>query len=201
MDRKVFTEIPITEQNCIAIYCLYEWKSLRSPWLLGALECKADFREAVENKFMSHEISVSIISWIWISATYYQTTPLVQWLRIHLPVQGTWVWSLVGRIPHATTALHHDYGVCALEPVSHNCWAQAPKACAPQVKPPQWKPRAPQLESNPLLTTTRESLPTVTKIQCSQKKFFKTLKYIRRGLVLGHAVKSSLSHSLSAFSL
>ena len=27
---------------------------------------------------------------------------MVQWLRIHLPMQGTWVQSLVGEVPHTT---------------------------------------------------------------------------------------------------
>ena len=41
-------------------------------------------------------------------------------------------------------------GACSLEPVSHNCWAHVPKACATQQeKPLQWEARAPQLMRSP----------------------------------------------------
>ena len=46
------------------------------------------------------------------------TSLVAQWLRICLPMQGTWVQSLVGKIPHATEQL----SPCATttEPASHN---------------------------------------------------------------------------------
>ena len=51
------------------------------------------------------------------------TSLLVQWLRIHLPMQGTWVRSLVQRDPtcrRATKPVHHNYWAYTLEPASHN---------------------------------------------------------------------------------
>ena len=73
----------------------------------------------------------------------------VQWLRIRLPVQGTWVWALVREDPtcHGAT-----------KTVRHNYWACVPRAREPQLlkpthldpmlsnkeKPPQWEARAPQ---------------------------------------------------------
>ena len=51
---------------------------------------------------------------------------VVQWLRIHLPMQGTRVWSLVQEDPTccgATKPVHHNYWVCALEHASHNYWS------------------------------------------------------------------------------
>ena len=55
---------------------------------------------------------------------------VAQWLRIHLPVQGTRVWqALVQEDPTcrgATKPVRHNYWACALEPVSHNCWAYVP---------------------------------------------------------------------------
>ena len=51
---------------------------------------------------------------------------VAQWLRIRLPVQGTWVRALVREDPTcrgATKPVHHSYWACALEPVSHNYWA------------------------------------------------------------------------------
>ena len=74
-------------------------------------------------------------------------------------MQGTRVWALVREdltCHGATKPVRHNYGACALEPVSHNYWAHVPRACAPQQeKPPQWEsyapqqrvaPRSPQLE-------------------------------------------------------
>ena len=68
---------------------------------------------------------------------------VVQWLRIHLPMQGTWVRALVREDPtcrRATKPMRHNYWACALEPASHNYWsprattteAHVPWACAPQ---------------------------------------------------------------------
>ena len=56
----------------------------------------------------------------------------VQWLRIRLPMQGTWVWSLVLENPthhRATKPVHHNYWACALEPTSHSTEAHPPTAC------------------------------------------------------------------------
>ena len=54
---------------------------------------------------------------------YRRTSLVAQWLRISLPMQGTWVRALVREDPtchRATKPVHHNYGACALEPVSHN---------------------------------------------------------------------------------
>ena len=54
------------------------------------------------------------------------TSLVAQWLRIRLPMQGTWVWSLVREDPScrgATKPMCHNYWACALEPASHNCWS------------------------------------------------------------------------------
>ena len=64
---------------------------------------------------------------------------MVQWLRIHLPMQRTWIWPLF------------QDSTCpgASKPVCRNYWVPFPRARAPQ----QEKPReawALQLESSPL---------------------------------------------------
>ena len=44
---------------------------------------------------------------------------VVHWLRIHLPMQGTWIQSLVWEDPtclKTTKPLCHNYWACALEP-------------------------------------------------------------------------------------
>ena len=51
------------------------------------------------------------------------TSLVVQWLRICLPMQGTQVQALVCEDStfHGTNNLVcHNYGACALEPMSHN---------------------------------------------------------------------------------
>ena len=51
---------------------------------------------------------------------------VAQWLRIHLPMQGTQVQALVQEDPTCRGAIkpvHHNYWACALEPVSHNYWS------------------------------------------------------------------------------
>ena len=52
---------------------------------------------------------------------------VAQWLRIHLPMQGTQVWALVREDPTccgATKPVCHNYQACALEPARHNNWAR-----------------------------------------------------------------------------
>ena len=59
---------------------------------------------------------------------------MAQWLRIHLPVQGTQVRALVQEDPtcrRATEPMRHNYWACALEPVSHNYWARVPQLLKP----------------------------------------------------------------------
>ena len=49
---------------------------------------------------------------------------VAQWLRICLPMRGTWVQALVWEDPTcrgATEPVSHSYWACALEPMSHNC--------------------------------------------------------------------------------
>ena len=51
------------------------------------------------------------------------TSLVAQWLGVCLPMQGTWVRSLVQEDPTcrgATEPVHHNYWACALEPVLHN---------------------------------------------------------------------------------
>ena len=65
---------------------------------------------------------------------------VVQWLRIRLPMQGTWVRALVREDPTCRRAT---------TPESHNYWARVPRAHAlQQEKPPQWEARALQRRPN-----------------------------------------------------
>ena len=62
------------------------------------------------------------------------TSLVAQLLRICLPMHGTWVWSLVREdttCRGTTKPVCHNYWVCALEPVSHKCWAHVPRLLKP----------------------------------------------------------------------
>ena len=54
---------------------------------------------------------------------YYGTSLVAQWIRIHLPMQGTRVRALVLEDPTcrgATKPVSHNHWACALKPASHN---------------------------------------------------------------------------------
>ena len=66
---------------------------------------------------------------------------VAQWLRICLPMQGTRVWAPVQEDPTCRGAAG---------PVSHNYWACASGACAPQQERPRyWEARAPRWKVAP----------------------------------------------------
>ena len=69
---------------------------------------------------------------------------VVQWLRIHLPIQGTRVRSLAredATCRRATKPMGHNYWACSATTTE----AHTPRARAPQQeKPLQWEVRAPQ---------------------------------------------------------
>ena len=67
------------------------------------------------------------------------TSLVVQRLGARLPVQGTWVQSLVwedSTCRAATKPECHNYWACTRKPRNHNYRSQAPRACAPQQEKP-----------------------------------------------------------------
>ena len=59
---------------------------------------------------------------------------VAQWLRIHLPMEGTRVRTLVLEDPTcrgATKPVHHNYWACAIEPACHNYWTREPQLLKP----------------------------------------------------------------------
>ena len=115
-----------------------------------------------------------------LKATWVGTSLVAKWLRISLPMQGTWVWALVREDPTcrgATKPVRHNHWACALEPESHNYWAHEPQLLKPaRLEPMLHKKRshrnekpAHRNEEYPPLAATRESLRTATKTQHSQK--------------------------------
>ena len=105
---------------------------------------------------------------------------VAQWLRIHLPMQGTRVRALVREDPTcrgAAKPVHHNYWACALEPACHNYWAHALQLLKPTHLEPMLRNKrshcnekpAHRNEEQPPLATTRESPCAAMKSQHSQK--------------------------------
>ena len=94
---------------------------------------------------------------------------MAQWLRVCLPVQGTRVRALVWEDPTCRGAT---------KPVSHNYWACASGACAPQrERPRQWEARAPRWRAAPTRRNWRKPShrnedPTQPKIKKKKKILF-----------------------------
>ena len=89
-------------------------------------------------------------------ATIYQnwrarTSLVVQWLRIHVPMQGTCVWSLVWEdltCHSATMPLNQNYRACAPQqekPLPREALISQPESslCSPQLEKAQAKQRRP----------------------------------------------------------
>ena len=83
----------------------------------------------MRNARTSEEFKISFIG----------TSLVTQWLRICLPMQGTWVQSLVQEDPTChggTKPVPHNYWDQALEPVSCSYGSPMPRTCAPQQEKP-----------------------------------------------------------------
>ena len=99
---------------------------------------------------------------------------MAQWLRICLPMQGTWVRALVWEDPTCRGAT---------SPVSHNYWACASGACAPQQeRPRQWEARTPRWRVAPACRNWRKPShrnedPTQPKKRINKQIFLKNTFY------------------------
>ena len=79
-----------------------------------------------------------LIEWSRFKTQILRTSLVAQWIRIHLPMQGTQVRALVREDPTcrgATKLVRHNYWACALEPTSHNYWS--PRATTTEARAPQ----------------------------------------------------------------
>ena len=90
----------------------------------------------------------------------WRASLVVQWLGIHLPMQGTWVRALVREDPTCCGATKpvHNYWACTPEPASHKYWAHTPQllkslCLEPMLqnkeRPLQWETHAPQWTAAP----------------------------------------------------
>ena len=102
------------------------------------------------------------------------TSLVIQWMRIHLPTQGSQVWPLVQEDStwhRATKFVCHNYWACALGPRNCNCWAHRThlrKAACPRALCSATRE---DTMMRSLSTTTREKppLPQLEKA-CAQQE-------------------------------
>ena len=107
-----------------------------------------------------------------LSKTVVETSLVVQWIGICLPVQGTRTQSLVQRHSMcygATKPMCHKYWVHALESTSHNCRAQVPQLLKPVCLEPVLCNENSHPSEKLLLATTREK-PAPHKYQHRKKR-------------------------------
>ena len=104
----------------------------------------------------------------------YRTSLVAQWLRIHLPMQGTQVRALAREDPTchgATKPVCHNYWACALEPMSHNYWARVPQLLKPVRLEPVLRNKRSHHKRRPLTTTkSRPRSPQVEKAPTQQRR-------------------------------
>ena len=111
---------------------------------------------------------------------------MVQWWRMHLPIQETWAWSLIQEDPTCwgtTKLMFHSPWAPALEPRSPSYWSQVPQLLKPmypwarvprQENPPRSETHAPQLESSPLSLQPEKSLhSSEDPVQLKLNNYFK----------------------------
>ena len=94
----------------------------------------------------------------------YRISPMVQWLRIHLPTQGTWVWSLVW-----------EDSPClgATKPMGRNLWARTLKPVLCNRRSRCSEEPVHRDEEKPPTAPARERLLSATKSQRSQNQTHK----------------------------
>ena len=133
-------------QNTLQNHCIMSNFLKRN---LANLKCSIFYEEIKEHTILT-------IMWFWTIYIHVHSSPLkkqilnvensvtinshggaslvAQWLRIHLPMQGTRVRAQIHEDPTccgATKPVCHNYWACALEPANHNYWA-----CKPQLLKP-----------------------------------------------------------------
>ena len=109
--------------------------------------------------------------------TLGKTSLVVQWLRIHLPIQGTQIQSLVqedSTCHRATKPVYHNY---SHELTCHSYLSpRAQSLCSTTREATVIRSPSTRTREEPLFTATRKSLHTATKTQCSHKTINKLKK-------------------------
>ena len=112
------------------------------------------------------------MGWKEILKKEFRASLMAQCLRIHLPMQRTWVWSLVREDPTcrgATKPVRH-YWACTLEPASHSYWSPRTwSPCSTTRKATSVRSPRTATKSSPNSQQLEKSPRAATKTQRSQK--------------------------------
>ena len=126
---------------------------------------------------------------------------VVQWLRIHLPVQGTWVRALVQEFPTCrgvTKSVSHTYwSPCAWSPCSVTRETTAMRSSHTATRS---SPCSPQLEKKPVHSNEDPTQPKINKLIKKKKRNCPTL--FQNGCTILHSHKQwmrvSVAHILTS---
>ena len=123
-------------QKHFHIMLSYDAKLLQSKWIPGKNKMFDNLSVPISD-FVSVEVWSIIQAYtLFFIKLGFRASLVAQWLRICLPMQGARVRALVWEDPTCRGATR---------PMSHNYWACASGACAPQQeRPRQWEARAPR---------------------------------------------------------
>ena len=105
---------------------VWDTQARECPWM--QLQCLWVVTASGEKEKLPCLCNYATCPWVAISR-FRQDSLVVQWLRIYLPMQGTWVQSLVwedSTCRRATKPMYHNYWAWALEPMSGSYWAPMP---------------------------------------------------------------------------
>ena len=78
---------------------------------------------------------------VFLTIPWGRASLVAQWLRIHLPLQGTWVRTLVREDPTCSRAT---------KPVRHNYWARVPQLLKPARLEPVFRNKRSHLNEKPM---------------------------------------------------
>ena len=141
-----------------------------------------------------------------------RTSLVVQWLRIRLPTQGTWVRVLVREDPTwhgATKPMCRNYWACALQPTCHNYWAHVLQRLKPTHLEPVLRKRrghCTTMKSSPCSPQLEKARAQQRRPNTAKKKKIRT-NHIRESLCQQHcycdvsgAVLATSQHSILTLS-
>ena len=101
------------------------------------------------------------------------TSLVAQWLRICLPMQGTWVRALVREDPTwrgTTKPVHHNYWACALESMRCNYWACVPQLLKPARLDPVLRNKRSHRNEKPCTATKSSPCSLQLEKACVQQR-------------------------------
>ena len=117
--------------NKLDVLLVRPWRAVRH---LSRRALERTCKTHVYVRWLGGSEEVGLFSGLGVIRSRAGTSLVAQWLRIHLPMQGTRVRALVQEDPTcrgATKPVRHNYWAWALEPASHSYGACEPQLLSP----------------------------------------------------------------------